>query len=181
MKPAAAVLLLAFALGGCATPTRTIPSGHSLDASDESVVVGRVEMVQRDGQPVTPALAWLVGRMSLTAEHEASRKVYVIECDTRGFLSDFYVSLPAGRYRVTGWKSSNEGLGLQAFFDVAPRQVVYVGTLRFTPTSILPRLFWQVGVWTVVDGSEDTLRSFRERFPQLRQTVAKSFISISYE
>lgn len=98
MKLAAAILLVGFALGGCATGVGTIPSQHSLDASGESVVVGRVEMVQRDGQPLTPAPALLVGRMSLTAEHETSQKTYVIECDTRGFLSDFYVSLPAGRY-----------------------------------------------------------------------------------
>jgi len=179
IKHAAAILLVGFALGGCATFVGTIPGGLSLDASDESVVVGRVEMVRLDGQPLLSGLA-LLGRMSLMAEHETSRKTYVIECDTRGLLSDFYVSLPSGRYRITGWKTVNLDLALKAWFDVPRREVVYVGTLRFTGTAILP-IFWYTGFWLVVDSSENTLRSFRERFPQLQQTVAKSLISISYE
>jgi hypothetical protein len=179
MKNAAAILSVGFALAGCATTAGTLSSGHTLDASGESVVIGRVEMV-RDGKPVTPAPDLLVGRMSLAAEHDTSGKTYVIECDTRGFLSDFYVSLPPGRYRITGWKSANLGMKLQASFDVAPRQVVYVGTLRYTPTAIHPLLCQAAGVWTVVDGSADTLRSFRERFPQLQQPAAKSLMSVTY-
>lgn len=176
MKRTAAFLLFALALGGCATAVGTIPAEHNLQSSDESVVVGRVEMVRPDGQPWAWGPALLVGRMSLTAEHESSRKTYAIGCDSRGFLSDFYVSLPAGRYRITTWESRVLGLYAQihAWFDVVPQQMVYVGTLRFTGGEGL--FSAHLGRWTVIDDSESTLRSFRERFPQLQQTVVKSLI-----
>ena len=176
MKRTAAFLLFALALGGCATAVGTIPAEHNLQSSDESVVVGRVEMVTPDGQPWAPGPAFIVGRMSLTAEHESSQKTYAIGCDSRGFLSDFYVSLPAGRYRITKWESRVLGLyaQVQAWFDVVPRQVVYIGTLRFTGgEGVFSR---HLGGWTLIDGSESTLRSFRERFPQLQQTVVKSLV-----
>lgn len=175
MKRTATVLVVVLALTGCAATVGTIPAGHSLQASAESVVVGRVEIVRPDGQPLTPAPALLVGRMSLTAENETSTKTYAITCDTRGFLSDFYVSLPPGRYRIQRWESANLTTQVQAWFDVVPRQVVYVGTLRFTGGA--GGLSWQSGRWTVIDDSK-SLQAFRERFPQLAQTVTTSLMSL---
>lgn len=160
--------------GGADTTVATIPAGYSLGVAAESVVVGRVEIVRPDGQPLTPAPNLLVGRMGLTIESETDGKSYAISCDTRGFLSDFYVSLPAGRYRIVKWNSAAMSSQVQAWFEVGPRQVVYAGTLRFTGGGSI--VDWASGGWTVVDASERTLRSFRERFPQLQQAVAKSLM-----
>jgi hypothetical protein len=104
-------MLIGIALGGCVTPVGTISAGHSLDASGESVVVGRV---------------------ALTAEHETSGKTYTITCDARGFISDFYVAVPAGRYRISKAATAYLVSHFQAVFEVAPRDVVYVGTFQFT-------------------------------------------------
>jgi hypothetical protein len=57
--------------------------------------------------------------------------------------------------------------------------VVYAGTLRFTGGGSI--VDWQSGGWTVVDASESTLRSFRERFPQLQEAVAKSLMRTAPE
>jgi len=47
MRHKAAILLpVGLALGGCTTSVGTISTGHSLEASAESVVVGRLEMEQ---------------------------------------------------------------------------------------------------------------------------------------
>jgi len=174
MRRELALLLCALTLAGCATSVGTIPAEHTLQGTEESVVVGRVEMVRPDGQPLTPAPAIFVGRMSLTVVHQGSGKTYAIGCDTRGFISDFYVSLPAGRYRLTKWESANLHTDLRGAFEVAPRQVVYVGTLRFTGGGTM--FTWQGGAWAVIDGPDSTLRSFRERFPQIQQPAVKALI-----
>lgn len=168
---AAIVMLMGVAFGGCATSVGTIAAGHNLDTSGESVVVGRVEIVKADGRPLTPAPDLLVGRVSLTAKHETSGKTYMIDCDARGFISDFYVSLPVGRYRIIKAATSNLVSHFRASFEVAAREVAYVGTFRFTGGS---GLNWQSGAWEVVDEPEATLPAFRERYPQLKQAVTRS-------
>lgn len=173
------LVLLVLALGGCATTVATIPAGHTLGETGESVAIGRVEIVRPDGRPLTPAPDVFVGRMALTVENETNGRSYVISCDARGFLSDFYVSLPSGRYRITQWNSAGLNSGIEAWFEVGPRQVVYVGTLRFTGGGNI--VSWRSGAWTVVDASESTLRSFRERFPQLQEAAAKSLMRMGPE
>jgi hypothetical protein len=150
----------------------SIGSEHRLGDSGASVVVGRVEAVQRDGSPLGDLPGWLYGSMYLTVVQDGTGEQYAIKCDVTGYRSDFYVSLPPGRYRITEWRNPAFRGRLLASFDVPPRQVVYVGTLRWTEASqSFPS---RRGAWSVRDDSEATLAAFRRRYPALGDQVTKT-------
>lgn len=173
MRRCAAIgLLMGLASGGCATSAGTISARQCLDASGESVVVGRVAMVKPDGRPLTPAPRLLVGRVSLKVEHQTTGRKYAITCDARGFISDFFVSLPPGRYRVVKAATANLVSHFDGGFEVPEGQVAYLGTFRFMGGSGL--FDWQRGEWDVVDEPEATMPAFRERFPECTRVVGRS-------
>ena len=172
----AAALLLA----GCATTAATIEPGHQIAEPGAAVVVGRVEVIKPDGRPLGYPLHWLLtgdplrGHMQLTALREDDGKKYQIRCEARGYISDFYVSLPLGRYQITEWRGDRYTSRLRAWFDVLPGRVAYVGVLRFVDAG--EGFLSHNGAWRLVDGGDEGLRAFRERFPSLAGDVRPSLM-----
>jgi hypothetical protein len=101
------IVLLAIVLAGCATTADTIDADHRFGEGDASIVVGRVEAIRPDGRELGTVGHWLLtgdhlrGRMLLSTIREDDGKTYQIKCDSAGYASDFYVSLPPGRYQIT--------------------------------------------------------------------------------
>ena len=166
---------LVLALTGCAgtTTVSSIEPGYSAGATGDAVVVGRIEMVRADGTALMPLPAMLIGRMTLQLQSERTAVAYEIRCDVAGVLSDFYVALPPGRYRLVEWKGGNFQAQVRGGFEVPARPAVYVGTLRFTGEA-WPR--WQRGSWSTVDAFDGTVGAFRARYPDLGGDVVRSLI-----
>jgi hypothetical protein len=169
----AMTMVLGFA--GCtgATSVSSIAPGYSAGVTGDAVVVGRIEMVRADGTALMPLPAVLIGRMTLLVQSEGTAAAYEIRCDIAGVLSDFYVALPPGRYRLVEWKGGNFQAQVRGGFDVPSRPAVYVGTLRFTGGA-WP--FWQRGAWSTVDAFDGTVGAFRARHPDVGGDVARSLI-----
>ena len=156
-----------FFLIGCATMLLTIPQDYTLGAKDESVVIGRL-VVDLD----IPPLGFFanLGRMGLTVRNETTEKDYGLVCDRTGLDSEFYVSLPPGRYRFVRVNAMNAVSQLPpARFEVGAGQVLYLGMIRYRGQSLLGP-----GRWLVDDESEKTVKSFRERYPRITRPVVKS-------
>ena len=166
------ILVVAMGVAGCSRVLSTIGTDHRLDDSGASVVVGRVEALKRDGSPLGDLPGFLYGTMTLIARHEGSGDQYVIKCDVMGYRSDFYVSLPPGRYRITHWRNPAFNGDVRASFEVPSRRVVYVGTLRWTEDRMsFPR---RLGAWSVHDDSDTTLPAFGQRYPVLGEQATKA-------
>ena len=169
MKLPAIMFAVVFGLSGCATSVTTIPQDHTLGAADESVVFGRVAV-----ELLQPPLDFFanLGRMRMTIRNETTDKDYAVICDRPGLDSEFYVSLPPGRYRFVNVQSMNMESRLPpGRFEVGSGRVQYLGAIRYLGTSLMGE-----GVWHVDDESEKAGKSFRERYPRLSQPAAKSVI-----
>ena len=156
-----------FSLIGCATTQMTIPQNYTLAAKDESVVIGRLVV-----DLVTAPLPFFanLGPMRLTVTNETTQKDYALVCDRAGLDSEFFVSLPPGRYRFVRVDLMNTFFSLPLMrFEVVAGQVQYVGTIRYRGQSVLGP-----GKWLVEDELEKTVKLFRERYPLITQPVVKS-------
>jgi len=175
---AAVALILGFAGCAGATTVGSIPPGYSAGATGATgatVVVGRIEMVRADGGALMPLPSWLIGKMTLLVQSERTAEEYRISCDASGLLSDFYVALPPGRYRLVEWKGGQYGSKVAGRLDVPARPAVYVGTLRFTGGD-WPG--WQRGSWSVLDAFDRSVGGFRERHPDIGRDVSRSLMEL---
>jgi hypothetical protein len=182
--------LIAFALTACVTPVRSIPSDFRPAAESGTIVLGRVEIVWADsGEGLwknleTPGLQFLRGdRMQLAVEHERTGRKYNIGAVDMGPLSDFYVPLPQGRYRLEQIWTSHLKFPVKATIDVPTVPAVYVGTLRFAGhrTSFGERLLLTMarGRWTVEDTSDAVVARFRRHYPRLTDPVVPAPVTFA--
>jgi len=165
---------LAVLLAGCVTKAGTIDPQFRLGESDISIVIGRMEAVRALDSRSDDLNKILKGTMVLTVVHEALDKTYEIKTADSDFGSDFYVALPPGRYRITKWSNSALESRLRGWFDVPPRRVVYIGTLRWSDRG--PDFLSRRGRWTLHDDTEEVSSRFRGRFPAVDERITKSFI-----
>jgi tetratricopeptide (TPR) repeat protein len=165
-----------------------------LGAKDESVVIGRL-VLDPVKQPL-PFFANLI-RMGLVVTNEATQIDYTLVCDGTALDSEFFVSLPPGQYRFlhvrdsrVGWVKTASGdwvpggpssgtftlNWLLPFripyprFEVRAGEVQYLGTIRFLGAGRDSSLLGG-GSWLIEDESAKTIKSFRERYPRITQTV----------
>jgi hypothetical protein len=166
MTARAALLLGVTLLAGCITARPTLHPGYMLGADGQGVVVGRMERVDREGGPllVGDALLASLGEQKFPVIHENTGETYWVQCEPGGQLSDFYVALPAGRYRMDAWLDSDFSELVRIRFDVPEGRAIYVGTLRYRGAYVWPTTR---GEWTVVDDSALTIVAFRARFPAI--------------
>ena len=169
MKLLAVILAVVLGLSGCATSVTTIPQDHALGNQNESVVFGRVAV-----ELLQPPLDFFanLGRMRMIIRNETTDKDYAVICDRTGLDSEFYVSLPPGRYRFVNIMAMNVESELPpGQFEIGTGRVQYLGTMRFQGQSVPGS-----GMWRVDDESEKAVQSFRERYPRLSPPAAKSVI-----
>jgi hypothetical protein len=162
-----------FLLIGCATTRTTIPQDYTLGTKDESVVIGRLVLDLE--KPPLPFFANLM-RMALAVRNEATQIDYALSCDRTGLDSEFFASLPPGKYQFV---HASAGDGILPFrvpiprFEVGAGQVQYLGTIRFRGQAGDSSLRGG-GIWLIEDESAKTIKSFRERYPRIPQPVVKS-------
>jgi len=162
----AIILATVLGLSGCATTLTTIPPDHTLGPGNESVAIGRLTL-----DLTQPPLVFFtnLGRMKLTVTNETTGTDYAVFCDKTGLDSEFYVPLPPGRYRFVSVQAMNAISQLPpGHFNVESGRVQYVGTIKFSGTSLMGK-----GRWHVEDESETTIKAFRERYPRISQPVAQ--------
>lgn len=181
MKPLVAlVLAVALTTAGCISQARSISPEFQPSAEAPTVVIGRIEMLQRDGRPLSEARMLkrhMTGRLTLLVEHEQTGRKFNVTGADSGAMTDFYVSIPPGRYRVSQvWIRDLETI-VRASFDVPPAPVVYVGTLRFVGDEVTSWGFTRArGRWSVEDTGDTVARRFRERHPRLTSPVIPSLM-----
>jgi len=162
----APVLLLAAALA-CATDDHAIPRGYRLAGSQDGIVIVRTELVTADGDPYTGGPP----RATLHWHHEESGQDFVLPAENEGPLADFWLTLPAGHYRMVA--TSGTGVAERWYvlrFKVEHAAVVYGGTLRVQAPN--------ADDFTLRDDYDATVERFRASHPDLAGDVHKSLAQV---
>lgn len=123
--------------------------------------------------------------ISVIVQNQSSGEDFEIECDQRGIVCNFFVSLPPGQYSISEVKKGNLVSKPTGRFTVGSGQLIYIGTLRFLDAGLGPSLLASmtsnrsqvVGNWIVEDEYSVAVVIFRERYPHLSQEIAKSLIT----
>jgi len=167
-------------LAGCAGHAGTLTSEYRLGDGDTAVVIGRMEAMRAPDSRSVSLTDGLKGRGVLSVmQHAAdgSEVPYAIKTADEDYGSDFYVALPPGRYRIVGWQHGEFEARLNGWFDVPPRGVVYIGTLRWNDRG-RDGLLSRRGRWTLHDELDEVAARFRARFPAVDAVVRRSFITV---
>lgn len=175
------VLLSMLAITGCAAPLHTLPADFK--SHEGAVVVGRIEVIRTSsGAPYWKAPTFFVTQkdfFNLVIERDGTGHKQTFATATPGAVSDFYLTLPPGRYRLHEISTPTLSFPLNAVFEVPRAGAVYIGTLRFSGddtrygTGLL--MLMARGRWSIEDTSEPVLRRFQQRYPQLTDAVVSSF------
>ena len=167
-------------LAGCAGHAGTLTSEYRLGDGDTAVGIGRMEAMRAPDSRSVSLTDGLKGRGVLSVmQHAAdgSEVPYAIKTADEDYGSDFYVALPPGRYRIVGWQHGEFEARLNGWFDVPPRGVVYIGTLRWNDRG-RDGLLSRRGRWTLHDELDEVAARFRARFPAVDAVVRRSFITV---
>ncbi len=168
-------------LGGCVTSVTSIPPDYSLGAKEEAIVIGRVS-IELWVKPLE--FFDRLNSIALVVRNVTTGKDYTIHCDQRGSESDFYVALPYGRYSLLRVEKGNMQITGSAshLFEVRKDQIAYLGTLKFVyrgqgAGDIIRDAIWGLGSMPLqsltIDETDKTLKSFREKYPQVSQPIEK--------
>lgn len=172
---------IAILLAGCAGQTGTLTSDYRLGDGETAVVIGRMEAMRAPASRSVSLTDRLKGRGVLSVmQHGAdgSEVPYTIKTAEEDYGSDFYVSLPPGRYRIVRWQHGDFEARLNGWFDVPPRGVVYIGTLRWNDHG-RDGFLARVGRWTLHDELGEVAARFHARFPAVEAPVQRSLITSS--
>jgi len=174
-----ALLFVALGAASCAPAIETIPPDYTFGPREEAIIVGRLEYIKSDGSTF-PGGSWET--MVLVVKNDVTGKPHRVQCDTSGFIANFYVALPVGTYTVEAWQIGGAGGKPPGAFRAEKGQVVYVGTVRYTIEESWGKRFLAAlggvipGQYSVHDESEKALKDFRERFPHIKQEFVKSLL-----
>jgi len=166
-------------LAGCAGHTGTVTSEYRLGDGDTAVVIGRMEAMRAPDSRSVSLTDRLKGRGVLSVmQHAAdgSEVPYAIKTADEDYGSDFYVALPPGRYRIIGWQHGEFEARLNGWFEVPPRGVVYIGTLRWNDRG-RDGFLSRRGRWTLHDELAEVAARFHEKFPAIGAAVTRSLIT----
>lgn len=169
------LVITSLALASCGVEGETISADYALGAKEESVVIGRGEVYYPESGETDVAF--------LTLMNDATEKRYRLRYDaSHGRHLYFYVALKPGPHRVVGWDNMNRRGTLNGRFDVKAGQVVYIGTLRFTVRSRSASIYaGQPDRLSVIDDYQRAVQSFRKYYPQIKQDVVKSLITLEQD
>jgi hypothetical protein len=125
--------VLAF-VAGCSAVSAQLPGGQKRLAPDSGAAIGRLSFI-------TGRQKIAVEKFEMTAVQIPSGDKTRMEFTPDGAPEDggsFFVSLPAGHYRLTRWRASAgdrqwEGEDIGLAIEVVPGQVVCVGALFVKP------------------------------------------------
>jgi hypothetical protein len=159
------LVLAALACGGSGTPS--IPPGYVLSDSGNGVVIVRTELLTSEGAPYTGGPP----RATLHWHHEESGEDLVLEAANEGPLADFWLSLPAGHYRMVvtrGAGASERWYVLR--FRVEPGAVVYAGAIHVHAPD--------ASSFTLEDEYGAAVARFHASHPELANDVQKSLVEL---
>jgi hypothetical protein len=130
----ARVALAAALLGGCSVVASQLPSGQQALPADSGAAIGRLSFINTRRKIA-------VERFELAAVQVGSGKKFRIQFTPDGAPENggsFFVSLPAGQYRLTEWLATAgdqqwAGADTGLAIDVVVGQVVCVGALFVKP------------------------------------------------
>lgn len=162
-------------LAGCAGRAETLAQNYRLGDAGTSVVIGRIESVRAPDSTSDDLNKILKGRSVLELMQDGPEIPYSIKTADDDYGSDFYVALPPGRYRITGWRNGALQSSLRGYFEVPSNSVVYIGTLRWNDRG--RDFISRRGQWTFHDETEAVAERFRARFPAIGAPIRKSLIT----
>jgi hypothetical protein len=161
------LFLALLALAACATSTvESIPPGYSLDDPTDGIVIVRTEKLSSEGSPLDVPYE----RQQMRWTHEETGEAVLVAAENDGPLANFYVSLPAGHYRLvltTRLGGTERWYVLR--FHVEPGALVYAGTIRFHASTDAP-------TFTLHDEFDAEVTRFRASHPELADQVHKSLV-----
>jgi hypothetical protein len=182
------IAIFLFGLTGCATTLHTIPTDYALGAKEESVVIGRVIIDM--GETIKPIGFFdRLSKIVLSVEDATgglSAKRYTIICDRGGSDSIFVVTLPPGRYKITGIQRGNMESHQSGSFEVGSTQIVYIGTLKYEGEGLFATMAASIlsgrsvipGGWYLNDNYEETVKFFRENYLHMNQEIVKALMTL---
>ncbi len=148
-------------------------------------MIGRVDVLDDKGKPLwsPDAIDWLRYRLAIRLKiADEGGNTYWIPGVDRGGVTDFYVTLPPGRYRITELSTFDLHAKLPGTFDVPTDPVVYIGTLRFVGRdgSFAERMVgrYASGGWMIVDTGSSVVDRFRQRYPRATEPVVSSLMRL---
>src|SRR2546425_6712633 len=183
VHPAARICLLLsmLTITGCVAPVHPLPADFK--SHEGAVVVGRIEVIRiSSGEPYWKTPTFFVTQkdfFNLVIERDGTGRKQTFVTATPGAVSDFYLTLPPGRYRLHEISTPTLSFPLNAVFEVPRAGAVYIGTLRFSGddarygTGLL--MLMARGRWSIEDTSEPILRRLHRRYPQVTDSVVSSF------
>jgi len=179
-------------LCSCVKTLQTVPNNYAGNGT-ASVIIGEMMLPKSEYLMIGGQFTHNDGGSIAIRDIAAGVDYQIVPRKSKNKKYYFFVSLPRGRYLVTGLKWGQVGGPTEMMFDIAENNsIYYIGTVKITKvetTAGQKAASWFVGnitgarsiplSYAIIDNNEEVAGAFKTHYPAIKGDVMVSLISLA--